>query len=270
MLKPYKIIVILFIFNTVIVSGCIGSSREDKEGSLKTEAVRNDDKTRIDLIERSAFLISGAELKVYRKKISDYSDSPFKCLSTSEENIKNNKSVALGMACAISPGNRYLTAAHCISGDPPHYIFRVDDQKNVYLFPVVVIWTDEGSDLGLLEAQEKPNLPYFEVGKNTLQPGELVITLGNFSEMGAGKVLYYTNDDGQYSVMAHTAPIRPGDSGGPVVNKELKLVGITTKLSCLNFPKLWEHKSLATSLIDYMPHSIGSELHTTQPQQSRP
>jgi Trypsin-like peptidase domain len=248
------ILMIVFALFSLLASGCFGASRRDKERSLQAERLQTVEKTRVDLIERSALLISGIDVKIYNKKIADYNDSPFKCLSTDEKNIKDNKLAGLGMACSVSPGNRYVTAAHCVSDGPPHYVFRVDGQKNVYLFAVDVIWKDEGVDFAILESHETCNLPYFEIGKDSISPGKLVITNGNFSEISAGRILHYANKDN--SIFAHSAPVRPGDSGGPVVDENLKLIGITTKYSCLNFPRLWEHESLAASTSVCLPRLI--------------
>ncbi len=128
---------------------------------------------------------------------------------------------------------------------------EVAAEASFYLRKVPVVYgrvlaTDEARDLALIQLQSVPGgVEPLSLAERSSRPGETVVSIGN-SGISAGfedgTLWWYTQGtvrqvhrervkkDGavKYIRMVETqAPVNQGDSGGPVVNDEGKLVGVT-------------------------------------------
>ena len=103
-----------------------------------------------------------------------------------------------------------------------------------------VIGLDEATDLALLRVRATA-LPFSRLGRTQpVRVGQLVVAIGNplgFSEtVSAGivsaKGRALRSRDGQLieNVLQHTAPLNPGNSGGPLVTSDHAVVGINTAI----------------------------------------
>ena len=103
---------------------------------------------------------------------------------------------------------------------------------------------DKKRDLAIVELNTIPeDTPAIEIAETSIGPGEMVHSIGNPT---AGGVLWtYTSGavrsvyrkqfhtqagEHEMRVVETQSPINPGDSGGPVVNTEGKLVAISQSL----------------------------------------
>lgn len=129
-------------------------------------------------------------------------------------------------------GKGYLiTNAHVISKMKNIY---VENKKGEY-FTAQAVYTDKTSDLAILKITDTSfktvvNLPY-SVKRANSDLGEQFFTLGfprNEIVYGEGYVSAKSGNDGDSLAYQLTVSANPGNSGGPVVNKNGEIIGIIT------------------------------------------
>ena len=139
-----------------------------------------------------------------------------------------------GAGVVWQPGGIILTNAHVVRQGSIS-VTLPDEQK----YPAKIIAYDEARDLAALSI-EAPDLQPLAVGDSAaLQPGELVLALGHpwgvAGAVSAGPVI----DVGPAPEMSRPDRIfiqaglqlRPGHSGGPLVDAQGRLVGINTMIT---------------------------------------
>jgi S1-C subfamily serine protease len=129
-----------------------------------------------------------------------------------------------------------ITNAHVIAGHHGLNVSLPDGQK----LPARVLAEDTDHDLAAL-AVDATDLPTIELGKSkNLRPGEWVMAVGHpWGVMGAvtgGVVIGLANGlpelpEASHEWIAVDMHMRPGHSGGPLVNVEGRLVGINTMIT---------------------------------------
>jgi S1-C subfamily serine protease len=154
----------------------------------------------------------------------------------------NNQNVT-GSGIILSKEGYVATNYHVIK-DSKEISVYISDKNKKKAFKSEVVLTDESNDLAILKIQEGDlnklkNVPFkikstgVQVGENVyalgypminLQGTELKVTDGIISSKSG-----YKNDLSSYQV---SVPIQPGNSGGPLFDKNGNLIGITSsKLS---------------------------------------
>ncbi len=101
-----------------------------------------------------------------------------------------------------------------------------------------VVGHDAGTDLALLKVKPSSKLNFIDLGESDdVQPGQWVIAVGNPFGLGgsvtAGIVSARGRDigDGPYdSFIQVDAPINRGNSGGPLITQDGKVVGVNTAI----------------------------------------
>ena len=128
-----------------------------------------------------------------------------------------------------------VTNFHCVDGAKSIIVETTEDH-----YSAKVVATDSSSDLAIIKIDDDKfsgfgEIPY-SIERQQCEVGETVWTLGfpMTSIMGAevkftdGKISAKTGYMGDLSTYQITVPIHPGNSGGPLFNKNGNIVGITS------------------------------------------
>ena len=157
-------------------------------------------------------------------------DSQNKLLVTAYHVISDNNNIRVGFPIYDADGNT-------VSSYDAYF-------KNTRPISAEVLRTDEAKDLAILRLATLPDTAReIKLSKNQARPGQTVFTLGN---PGASEALWVFSsgsvrqnledfqivyDNGQTvrcKIVQTQNPTNPGDSGGPLLNRQGELVGITS------------------------------------------
>jgi S1-C subfamily serine protease len=144
--------------------------------------------------------------------------------------------VGAGSGVIIAPDGYILTNAHVV-GNGDRFEVTLEDGTVV---GATLVSADPPNDLALLRA-EASGLPYATLGdSDALHAGQLVIAIGSpfgfKSTVSTGVVSALgralRSREGQLieHVIQHTAPLNPGNSGGPLVDSRGRVVGVNTAI----------------------------------------
>ena len=138
----------------------------------------------------------------------------------------------MGRAVCITADGFFLTAAHCCLGawgETPWLIHGEGDGWRARRSRLV--WKDEAADLALLATDDDSSELVLTASVAPPAPGDVVLAGGRESN-SAGTVLgCWPEPDApmrNYLFILHTAPCINGDSGGPLLDANGRLVGIQT------------------------------------------
>jgi putative serine protease PepD len=127
-------------------------------------------------------------------------------------------------------GSRLLTNFHVVSDDFVNGETAVTVTRGSTDYPGRVVDVSEANDLALVEVSKR--LPALEWSQEKLPVGEPVLVLGSPLGLGgtvtSGIVSAYRTLDAT-SYLQFSAPISPGNSGGPVLDTEGRVVGVTVQ-----------------------------------------
>lgn len=146
------------------------------------------------------------------------------------------RSAGMGSGFIVASSGLTLTNAHVVQEQTRLTV--TTDEGDV--LPAKRLGIDHATDLALLQIAAR-DLPTLELGESqVLQPGQLVVALGNplgfratvtagvVSALGRGM----RAGDGRLieNVIQHTAPLNPGNSGGPLLDGRGAVVGVNTAI----------------------------------------
>ena len=141
-----------------------------------------------------------------------------------------------GSGVVLTPDGYILTNRHVVHGADRLSATFTDGQVTV----ARVVGEDSATDLAVIRAAAG-GLPFARLGDSTkLRVGQLVIAIGNplgfqstvstgvISALGRG----LRSREGRLieDIIQHTAPLNPGNSGGPLVNSRAEVIGINTAI----------------------------------------
>ncbi len=160
------------------------------------------------------------------EKLSEKNPNPLsravKCTFT----IKGNKN--LGTGFFISPNGYAITCKHVIEDRGSHTAVL----QNLKEYSISVISTSDKYDLALILVSTFQRTPYIEFRNPlTMEPGDKVYAIGS----SAG--LQSTITDGLFTGLRNdissgkraiqfSAPVNPGNSGGPLIDRDGKVIGV--------------------------------------------
>jgi serine protease Do len=158
--------------------------------------------------------------------------------------IEYQHAIGAGAGIVLDPGGQLLTNFHVVSG-ADQIMATVEGRS----YPARLLGYDRRHDIAVLQLQGANGLPVVPIGDSAaLGVGEPVVALGNAHGSGApltrevGAVTAFGrtvnaedsltgSKDQLDGLFEFAAPVVAGDSGGPVVNGDGRVVGMTTAAS---------------------------------------
>ena len=138
-----------------------------------------------------------------------------------------------GSGFIIDPSGLIVTNNHVVTGAGSLKVYVGGDDDDI---PAEVVGVSECNDLAVIKLDDEGPWPYFQFASEVPSPPADVFALGfplGDPEYTATKgVISKAEADGESnwasvaSVIEHDANIQPGNSGGPLVNDEAKVVGV--------------------------------------------
>lgn len=139
-----------------------------------------------------------------------------------------------GSGFILAANGVVATNLHLVKDAASISIKTTDDR---ILTPIGVLHIDDKNDIALIKIKVKENVEYFKVktgDPQKLEVGEKIYALGNpkgiESTFSEGIVSGIREIKSGVKLIQITAPISPGSSGGPLINRKGEVVGITTFL----------------------------------------
>lgn len=143
---------------------------------------------------------------------------------------------AAGSGVLFAPDGYILTNSHVVRNSREQSVRFADGT----IRKAVLVGADPATDLAVIRAQAS-GLPYGLLGQSsTLRAGQLVIAIGNpfgfQSTVSTGVVSALgralRTESGRLieDIIQHTAPLNPGNSGGPLVDSHGRVMGINTAI----------------------------------------
>ena len=142
-----------------------------------------------------------------------------------------------GSGFLVAPDGYVLTNHHVIDGGTPVIAARLTDGSEL---AAPVVGSDPATDLALVRV-DGGSLPFLAVDAGApARPGQLAVAIGSplgfASTVTAGVVSALgrtlRSRDGRLidNVIQHTAPLNPGNSGGPLVDSRGRVLGVNTAM----------------------------------------
>jgi S1-C subfamily serine protease len=144
-----------------------------------------------------------------------------------------------GSGVVITPDGYILTNQHVVAEARRLTVLFTDSSRA----DATLVGADAATDLALIRANATA-LPYATLGDSApLRAGQLVIAIGNplgFQSTvstgvvsAVGRALRSQQGRLIENIIQHTAPLNPGNSGGPLVDSHGRVIGINTAIIAL-------------------------------------
>ena len=143
-----------------------------------------------------------------------------------------------GCAAAIDGRGYFLTAAHCVDGEEPTYLIRAEPGMPARARRARVVWRGNhragGPDLAILHIPETLGHVFDWAGDVVDNDRVMAVGLDRAGDLIkgpawlGGKILESRWPEGKDDdpTLLHDLPLQHGDSGGPLLNEQARLIGI--------------------------------------------
>lgn len=148
---------------------------------------------------------------------------------------QGNRSGA-GSGVLISPDGYIITNSHVVHRAQMIDVILTDGRH----YEATLIGEDTLSDLAVLRVHTSDNVPFASMSDSSLRVGQLVVAIGNPLGFQSSVTTGVVSSNGRFwrtkegrlieNIIQHTAPLNPGNSGGPLVNSRGQVVGINTAI----------------------------------------
>ncbi len=199
----------------------------DKDLNGRCE-VREDEKTDVELLDA----YSRAVITV----VDAVGPAVVSVISGTTPGGNEGEQIGSGSGVIIAPDGYILTNDHVVDKAKQLSVTLT----NGAILPASIVGVDPATDLAVIRA-EGSGLPYATLGDSgAIRVGQLIIAIGNpfgFQSTvstgvvsALGRALRSRQGRLIESVIQHTAPLNPGNSGGPLVDSRGHIVGINTAI----------------------------------------
>ncbi|KWX22639.1 MULTISPECIES: S1C family serine protease [Mycolicibacterium] len=189
--------------------------------------------------------------------------------------VDYQQAYGIGTGIVLSPGGEVLTNYHVVQGAN-----SINATVAGQSFAADLVGYDRRNDIAVLQLRGAGGLPVAPIGDSrALAEGEPVVALGNAHGTGApltrevgtvtafGRTVNAEDEltgstDELNGLFEFAAPVRAGDSGGPVVNSAGQVVGMTTAAS-VNFRMGPGGKGFAIPINDAM--AVAGQIRSRTP-----
>jgi S1-C subfamily serine protease len=161
-------------------------------------------------------------------------------IKTQRENPQEEDGVGVGSGVVINASGDILTALHVVSDATEIETIFADGSRA----SAIIIATEPENDIAVLHPAQPPELivPAILGNPNAMRIGDQTFAVGNplglTGSLSAGVISgfdrsYPINDSGQRleGLIQFDAAVNPGNSGGPLLNRNGQVIGIVTALA---------------------------------------
>lgn len=137
--------------------------------------------------------------------------------------------VSSGTGCIVNSEGLILTSSHVIEGAKE---IEVTTAKGQVFKATVIPTKEENNDLALLKIKTPSNLPTIKLGDSSnVKVGQKVLAIGNpFGFNGTLTTGIISRIDYEKNKLQTDAAINPGSSGGPILNANGEVIGISQSI----------------------------------------
>jgi len=240
-----------------VFGGILANHYEDEEPLLADKAYLEESsivQAIRDVAPAVVSIVATQDLPLYREGVMDFDDTYYQeTISDSDKKAADVKAaearrISSGSGVVVSSDGRVLTNYHVVDdSDVSYSVIALDGTT----YEVAEIEADRLHDIALLtlsvsDGGPSINLPMAQLGdSDQLQVGQHVIAIGNalatYSNTVTTGIISALNrtiaadsidgDNGLTNLIQTDASIHPGNSGGPLVNLQGEVIGITTAVA---------------------------------------
>jgi S1-C subfamily serine protease len=234
-------LVILFMITSTIFMYMMFTKQSTDYNNLNEKITSLQTDTQVKLNELSSSILTAQNnLKTLDSQLGSLDNEMVKLKASAssdfsgviEESVKSvvtiKTDLGQGSGFIIADGGYVVTNEHVIDGAEAAVIITYDGQTH----SVAVIGKNTKMDIALLKIEETDYSPLSLANSDNIQVGEKVIAIGNplglqFSvSEGIVSAVHRTGDNEINGYIQTDASLNPGNSGGPLINKEGKVIGI--------------------------------------------
>lgn len=200
---------------------CLLAGCASRPVDAKAESLRRSGLTEINALASALFRSTGAIVAGQRVTSFTIDLSADRTMTGHIEVADRATPYATGCAIAVG-GGRYITAAHVVD-TPPITVLRIDGRGQPHALPATVAWADPARDLAVVAAPGFTDEAPLAIAAEPPAVGDTVAVNGCWGSLSAGKVVDVQAERGRFLC---AAPVVDGDSGGAIVNRQGRLVGV--------------------------------------------